>query len=129
VAWSDAENWTVELPQRQGLVRLQRLGERLRLTAGEGAPREFALRTGGAERPGLDAAAASYAAAAARYPVFRDLIKYRDRASLAVGLLALLQAPLLWLLRRAGATNRLRLGLMTASWSAAGWWLYYQYLG
>lgn len=126
--WSGPEQWLLGVETPEGRIELARNGGGLTVGRPGLPPQHIVVHPAPASRPLLASAEAQFAGAARRYPPFRDLVAYRWQASLAVGVLALLQFPAIRLAARAGLQRRFSWPLVTLGWAMLGGWLYYSYL-
>lgn len=126
VRWDGPERWSWSLGG--GEAGLAREANELEFTPPGGARLRLPIAAGAPARPDLDEASRRYAQAAARFPVFRDLMDYRLRATAGVALAAAGQIVALWFFARLRVPPALRLMVLAAAWLAVGWWLYDRYL-
>jgi hypothetical protein len=128
VRWTGPDSWVAELGGADGVVTLARQGAALELTRPGEAAAALPIVAGAVARPALAEAEARFRAATERYPVFRDLVRYRARASAAIAALFAVQLAGLALLRRFGVPDRALAVLVTVGWAAVAAWLYHRYL-
>ncbi len=129
VDWQSAEQWSISLALREGPRRVVRRGQRLELHGFASRPETLLLEAPPAARGTFATAVGAYQRILAEYPYFRDLLRYRWRASAGVALLGALQLALLILWYRMGIERPLRLILASGfGWCLLSAWLLFGYL-
>ena len=133
VQWKDARSWKILLPLKNGSKLISRQSETISIdetSAVLHAPVTGVLAPQPANVPAQIAMLhANYQAAALRYPRFRDLFRYRVRAS-ALGLMILVfQELTLALYRRMGGTHTIALRVLSLfGWLGLSAWVSLFYL-
>jgi len=135
VEWSNGRSWKILVPLEAGSQIISRDGERISV---DGVPHDRSTHSPIVEtlEPPLPRAAsqiaalrADYQVAAARYPRFRDLFLYRQRASLIGIALLFLQESFLAIYRRLGGTHLLALRTFALlAWAGLCVWVPLVYL-
>lgn len=124
----DAGHWLLSIERQNHTVRVQRDGATLSREGPSTAATTVPVHPAAAQHARVGAATARYLEVADRFPLFRDHIGYRWKATAAILALAVAQVLVLWLLARLGAGRGVRTLLASGGWLAITGWLYYVYL-
>lgn len=129
--WRGPESWHFEVPTGTQTLSIRRQGDRLRLALLDSpeAGIEIPLEAPEADSVWRRQSKQDHARAAARYgPPFKDVLPYRTRMSLWLGILLGLQLAGLWALGRYASRVQAPAGMVASLvWIGIGGWLHLSY--
>jgi hypothetical protein len=127
--WAGPERWSIEVPQRAGVVRLHRRQATLTITGDRGGQGVLDLQAAPDVSDERRVLAASFQAIVRHYPQFREALDFRYRNSWRLLLLMILQEVFFLVYESIGGRWRLRLRVLSSvAWLIGGLWLYRSYL-
>jgi hypothetical protein len=129
--WVDSGDWLLAVPTSHGTLQVERKGTKVRVSRADGDKASIDLISGAAGFDTVDAKRKlqqAYAATKARYPKYRNLIRYRASITKILIGLVLLQELFFFVYTRLSAPlyGAFRLASVVG-WLAGGLWLMFVY--